>query len=64
MKKSFLFYSFALVIFLNSCGTTSYLSTPPAKRSSPAIPSRANNSASQVEMEYNTLIKTYKSETA
>lgn len=64
MKKTFFFYGFALAIFLNSCGTTSYRSTPPVKRPSSAIPSRANNSSSQVEMEYNTLIKTYKSETA
>jgi len=64
MKKTLLFYSFALTILLNSCGTTSYRSTPPVKRPSPAIPPRANNSTSQVEREYNALIKTYKPETA
>ncbi|ANF51072.1 competence protein ComL [Chryseobacterium glaciei] len=67
MKKTILFYSFALTIFLNSCGTTNYRSTPstpPAKRPRTTIPSNTNNSAGQVEREYSTLIKTYKPETA
>jgi len=64
MKKTVLFYSFALSIFLNSCGTTNYRSTPPARRPGTTNPSSANNSAGQVEREYTALIKTYKPETA
>ncbi|MET3537369.1 DUF6759 domain-containing protein [Chryseobacterium limigenitum] len=64
MKKTILFYSFALAILLNSCGTTNYRSTPTAKRPVGIIRSGANNSTSQVEREYSALIKTYKSETA
>ncbi|MFP3594086.1 DUF6759 domain-containing protein [Chryseobacterium sp. SIMBA_038] len=64
MKKTVLFYTFALTIFLNSCGTTSYRSTPPARRPVTTNPSSANNSAGQVEREYSALIKTYKPETA
>ncbi|SHL51716.1 DUF6759 domain-containing protein [Chryseobacterium polytrichastri] len=64
MKKTLLFYSLLLVIFLNSCSTTHYRSSPTVKGSGTSIPSSGNNSASQVEREYSTLIKTYKPETA
>lgn len=64
MKKTLLFYSIIFTVILNSCGTTSYRSSPSVKRPRTAIPSIANNSAGQVEREYSALIKTYKPETA
>lgn len=64
MKKTLFFGSFILTVFLNSCSTTHYRSSPPVKRPGTSIPSTTNSSAGQVEREYSTLIKTYKPETA
>lgn len=52
------------MMILNSCSTTHYRSSPSVQGPGNSIPSSGSNSASQVEREYSTLIKTYKPETA
>ncbi|MDQ0592608.1 hypothetical protein QFZ37_000977 [Chryseobacterium ginsenosidimutans] len=65
MRKLFPFI--ALIIFLNSCETAHYRTTNyPVRKSSPTTSNTgsSNTSATQTEIEYQALIKTYKSETA
>lgn len=64
--KKLLLLSFAITLFLNSCSTTNYNSKRPIYKSSPVNPNSGINinPNAQTEREYQTLIKTYKPETA
>ncbi|KPH12258.1 DUF6759 domain-containing protein [Chryseobacterium sp. ERMR1:04] len=63
MKKKYLLCSL-IVIILHSCGVNPTSNYPVKRTSLPKnTTAHSTNSASQVEMEYNTLIKTYKPET-
>jgi hypothetical protein len=67
MKKLLPFSVALIVIFLNSCGsTTTYKTSHPVRKPSPinSNTGSSNTSATQTEREYQALIKTYKSETA
>ncbi len=66
MKKLFPFSTVLVVILLNSCNSVNYnTNRPPVRKPYPTSNTGSSNtSASQVEREYQALIKTYKSETA
>lgn len=64
MKKFFLI-SLLITFLMNSCGSSTYTKQPVRRPSvSVANPGTRANSVSQTEREYQTLLKTYKSETA
>jgi len=65
MKKCVAF-SVPVFLFLNSCGSTGDTKNYPVRKSvtRPSITGSSTSSATQVEREYQALIKTYKSETA
>lgn len=66
MKKLLPFSTALIAVFLTSCGSTNYNTKQPVRK--PSYPTSntgsSNTSATQVEREYQALIKTYKSETA
>ncbi|WP_267406932.1 MULTISPECIES: DUF6759 domain-containing protein [unclassified Chryseobacterium] len=66
MKKLLFPFSMLYVVLLNSCSPTYHRTTYSANGNSrPSVNTGSSNtSASQTEREYQTLIKTYKSETA
>jgi hypothetical protein len=67
MKKRLPFSIAVIALLLNSCGsTTSYKPNYPVRKPTPVTSNtgNSNTSASQTEREYQTLSKTYKSETA
>ncbi|SIP99641.1 hypothetical protein SAMN05880574_103174 [Chryseobacterium sp. RU37D] len=68
MRKKLLLYVSFVIAFLENCETTHYRTTAdsPVRRSYPIsnTGNRATTSASQTELEYQALVKTYKSETA
>lgn len=66
MKKLLLFFSgISVILILNSCSPTYHRTTYPANgKQASTMTGSSSTSASQVEREYQTLIKTYKSETA
>jgi hypothetical protein len=67
MKKRLPFSIAVIALLLNSCGsTTSYKPNYPVRKPTPVTSNtgNSNNSVSQTEREYQTLSKTYKSETA
>jgi len=64
MKKFFLL-SLLIAFLMNSCGSSNHTTKQPTRK--PSVSSNSGtrvNSVSQTEREYQTLIKTYKSETA
>ena len=67
MKKPFPFIIILIALFMSSCETAHYRTTAtnPVKKPYPASNTgSSNSSAAQTEREYQTLIKTHKSETA
>jgi hypothetical protein len=61
--KKYILFSAAFVLLLHSCGSTGNTKNYPVRKPI-AQPSVKGSSTTQVEREYQALIKTYKSETA
>lgn len=64
--KKYVTFSVTVFLFLNSCGSTGDTKNYPVRKSvtRPSVTGSSTSSATQVEREYQALIKTYKSETA